>query len=117
MNLKCIDCDESFHYRKKLSEHYERFHQAPEFTGEGKISLNASDQILLIIKGKDTWGEYIESCIKKKHYKDIESAKRLQKFEADNGVEFIACCDEIYYRFNEAKRENNQLLNPEGEKK
>ena len=102
--LLCVDCSQSFKRRDKLSEHYERFHQAPEFTKEGKIRLNASDQICLLIKGKDSWESYFKTCIQKKHFKDLEYAKRLQRFEQEYGVEFIACCDEVTFRFNEGMR-------------
>ncbi len=99
---QCQECDQIFKYDrqgKKLQEHYDRFHSLPQFTKNGKISLNACHQITLIVKNEDTWKQYFNKQ-KKKDTSWIRDGQILQKFEQDNNVEFQYCKsnEEISFR-------------------
>jgi len=77
----------------------DRFHSLPQFTKNGKISLNACHQITLIVKNEDTWKQYFKKQ-KKKDTSWIRDGQILQKFEQDNNVEFQYCesNEEISFR-------------------
>jgi len=90
---KCYECGEIFKYdknRKKITEHYERFHAPPYFTPNGSIRLNACDQISLIVKGDDTWEQYYR---RNKKYNECweKSGKALEIFEKCHGIQFNYC--------------------------
>jgi len=91
----CLDCNEGFKRQKQLEEHWDRFHSPPRFLPDGRIRLNASDQICLVLKDMMGWEAYFEKSKKLKHFKDLEYAQRLQRFELENSIEFVVCGAEV----------------------
>ena len=78
----CQECDEVFKYDRKgirLQEHHDRFHALPKKKKDGIIQLNACHQIVLIVKGDDTWEKYFRKNKKKDSWQ--KDGKTLQKFE------------------------------------
>ena len=41
------------------------------------------------------WEAYFEKSKKLKHFKDLEYAQRLQRFELENSIEFVVCGAEV----------------------
>ncbi|MDE1868292.1 MAG: hypothetical protein KGI08_11380, partial [Thaumarchaeota archaeon] len=91
------NCSENFRTRERYEEHFDRFHRLPYFKCNA-ITLNASDQIILEVKGSMTWNEYFKSLNPKKvHMSFFEGGKKLQQFEQDNNIEFVMMKDGIRF--------------------
>jgi len=91
--MSCQECNEVFKYDRKgvkAQEHFDRFHALPKRTKDGKIRLNACQQITLVVKGELSWEQYFKK--QKKHQVSwIKDGKILQQFEHDNNLEFHSC--------------------------
>lgn len=89
----CLECGDVFKYDRngiKSKEHFERFHSPPQLNKDDTIRLNASHQVCLIVKGKESWEKYFKKL--RKHDKSwLRDGKILEKFELDNNVEFQYC--------------------------
>ena len=94
---ECKECFEHFINKKQLEEHWSRFHQPPTFLPNGKIRLNASDQIRLVLKDMSgSWENYFgQFTTKKRMSKDFIDTQKLYQFEQDNNLEFIVCGSEV----------------------
>ncbi len=97
MSKSCPDCSETFRMQRQLDEHWDRFHRPPLMHQDGIITLNAPDQIRLILKEmKGGWENYFKSLSKKqKQTQDYKDAKRLQRYEKRHKIEFIVCGSEV----------------------
>ncbi len=89
----CIQCGDIFKYDRKgikSKEHYERFHVPPQLNKDDTITLNASHQVCLIVKGNESWQKYFKK-LRKHDNSWLRDGKILQKFEQDNSIEFQYC--------------------------
>ena len=101
---RCQECEEVFKYDRKgvrQQEHYNRFHSLPNKTKNEKIRLNACHQIVLIVKGDNSWEDYFKQ--NKKDDSWFRDGKILQKFELDNNIEFQYCKSNEEISFMEIK--------------
>lgn len=73
--------------------------QSPKMNRD-KIFLSGAHQIVLIVKGNNTWDEYYK---KNRKYNDCweKDGKILEQFEKDNNIEFLYCksSEEISFWF------------------
>ncbi|MGI0057335.1 MAG: hypothetical protein ACREAK_08180 [Nitrosarchaeum sp.] len=63
--------------------------KSPEMKGD-KIFLSGGHQVVLIVKGNDSWEEYYKKQCKKDDSWE-KDGKILEQFEKDNNIEFLYC--------------------------
>lgn len=91
---KCLVCEQNLRGRNSSKDHYERFHNPPQYNEDGSIQINAVHQVTLILKGEKTWKQVIrEESVRSRKFKRVDesafrSIEQLMKFEQDNNIEF-----------------------------
>lgn len=97
----CSYCYKSLKNRE-FDEHLIQ-HESPKRVND-KIMLSGGHQVVLLLKGHDTWEEYFKKhCRKNKDISWLEDGKKLEQFESEQHIEFLYCKRNDELSFEEIK--------------